>query len=71
MLGRGWRRSKRAASRIAHSPGLQFDHLFLVDLNVSMDFDSGECIRCLECTRCGHVRVTAPFLSPKEVKVDG
>ncbi len=42
-----------------------------VDLNVSMDFDSGECIRCLECTRCGHVRVTAPFLSPKEVKVNG
>ncbi len=42
-----------------------------VDLNVSMDFESGECIRCLECTRCGHVRVTAHFLSPKEVKVNG
>jgi len=42
-----------------------------MDLNVSLDFDSGECIRCLECTQCGHVHLTAPFLSPKEVKADG
>nr|ASQ41189.1 magnetosome protein Mad6 [Candidatus Magnetananas rongchenensis] len=28
-----------------------------VDLNVAVEFDSGECIRCLECTRCEHVKV--------------
>jgi polyferredoxin len=27
------------------------------DLTVAMDVDSGDCIRCLECTRCGHVKI--------------
>ncbi|MEI6126266.1 MAG: 4Fe-4S binding protein [Pseudomonadota bacterium] len=39
-----------------------------MDLNVAMDFESGDCIRCLECTRCGHVQVTAPLLLQKEVQ---
>ena len=32
-----------------------------MDLNVYADVDSGECIRCLECTRCEHVRLVTPF----------
>ncbi|HUV49765.1 MAG TPA: 4Fe-4S binding protein [Anaerolineae bacterium] len=32
-----------------------------MDLNVSIDFDSGDCIRCLECTKCGHVKLVTPF----------
>ncbi|MBF0413932.1 MAG: 4Fe-4S binding protein [Desulfamplus sp.] len=32
-----------------------------VDINVSIDGNSGECIRCLECTRCNHVKVCTPF----------
>ncbi|MBF0507481.1 MAG: 4Fe-4S binding protein [Deltaproteobacteria bacterium] len=34
-----------------------------MDLNVSLDFDSKDCIRCLECTRCGHVSLVTPFSS--------
>lgn len=32
-----------------------------MDLNVPLELNSGECIRCLECTRCGHVEVITPF----------
>ncbi len=32
-----------------------------VDLNVSLDSNSAECIRCLECTRCDHVKICTPF----------
>jgi len=38
-----------------------------MDLNVALEVDSGECIRCLECTRCGHVKLTSAFSMPKEV----
>jgi len=31
------------------------------DLNIAMDVDSGDCIRCLECTRCGHVKLSYAF----------
>ncbi|MBF0111453.1 MAG: 4Fe-4S binding protein [Desulfamplus sp.] len=41
-----------------------------VDINVSIDGNSGECIRCLECTKCNHVRVRTPFLSSKKGYVD-
>jgi len=34
-----------------------------VDLNVSVDVGSGECIRCLECTRCEHVHLISEFKS--------
>ncbi|MBF0525152.1 MAG: 4Fe-4S binding protein [Deltaproteobacteria bacterium] len=34
-----------------------------MDLNVSLDFNSKDCIRCLECTRCGHVSLVTPFSS--------
>ncbi|SLM32735.1 Putative 4Fe-4S ferredoxin (NapH-type), iron-sulfur binding membrane protein. Homology with gene DMR_41050 of RS-1. Named HMP4 in GenBank [Desulfamplus magnetovallimortis] len=34
-----------------------------VDINISMEEDSGECIRCLECTRCAHVKLSTPFSS--------
>ena len=34
-----------------------------MDLNIYLDVDSPECIRCLECTRCGHVRLLTPFKS--------
>jgi ferredoxin-type protein NapH len=37
-----------------------------VDINVSIDGNSGECIRCLECTKCNHVSVRTPFLSTKK-----
>ena len=30
-------------------------------LTVATDVDSGECIRCLECTQCEHVRMITPF----------
>lgn len=32
-----------------------------MDLAVPLEMNSGECIRCLECTRCGHVKLTTPF----------
>ena len=32
-----------------------------MDLNVYVDVDSKECIRCLECTQCGHVKLITPF----------
>lgn len=32
-----------------------------MDLVVPLEINSGECIRCLECTRCGHVKVTTAF----------
>jgi len=32
-----------------------------MDLVVPLEINSGECIRCLECTRCGHVKVASPF----------
>lgn len=35
-------------------------------LNVSLDADSAECIRCLECTKCGHVRLMTPSIPVKE-----
>ena len=38
-----------------------------MDLNVSVNFNSGDCIRCLECTRCGHVQVTTSFPIQREV----
>lgn len=39
-----------------------------MDLNIAIDCDSGECIRCLECTRCGHVQLTGPLILQKEVQ---
>ncbi len=39
-----------------------------MDLNVSLDLDSTDCIRCLECTRCGHVKLVTPFSNDKEVQ---
>lgn len=38
-----------------------------MDLNVYLDVDSSECIRCLECTQCGHVRLVTPSILAKEV----
>jgi len=32
-----------------------------MDLRVPLEINSPECIRCLDCTRCGHVKVTTPF----------
>ncbi|BAH77596.1 4Fe-4S binding protein [Solidesulfovibrio magneticus] len=32
-----------------------------MELDVALEHNSGECIRCLECTRCGHVRLVTPF----------
>jgi len=32
-----------------------------MDLIVPIEINSAECIRCLECTRCGHVVVSPPF----------
>ncbi|MBF0100849.1 MAG: 4Fe-4S binding protein [Desulfobacterales bacterium] len=34
-----------------------------MDLNVLLEVNSGECIRCLECTRCGHIQVESSFYS--------
>jgi len=39
-----------------------------MDLNIYTDADSPECIRCLECTRCGHVRLVMPSIPAKEVR---
>ncbi|MBF0396293.1 MAG: 4Fe-4S binding protein [Desulfobacterales bacterium] len=39
-----------------------------VDLNISIEVDSSECIRCLECTRCGHVRLVSPFKELGDVR---
>jgi len=32
-----------------------------MDLNVPLELNSGECIRCLECTKCGYVELTTAF----------
>jgi len=32
-----------------------------MDLDVPLEVNSGECIRCLECTRCGYVKLVTPF----------
>ena len=37
-----------------------------VDLNISLEVDSPECIRCLECTRCGHARLVTPSFTRRE-----
>ncbi len=39
-----------------------------MDLNVYVDVDSRECIRCLECTQCGHVKLITPFSLAREVQ---
>ena len=39
-----------------------------MDLNVYTDVDSPECIRCLECIQCGHVRLVTPSIPPGEVR---
>jgi polyferredoxin len=39
-----------------------------MDLNVYVDVDSPECIRCLECTQCGHVRLVTPFILAREMQ---
>lgn len=38
-----------------------------VDLYVPLESNSGECIRCLECTKCSHIRIVTPFSSQKEL----
>ena len=40
-----------------------------VDLHVPLESNSGECIRCLECTKCSHIKVVTPFSSQKEVHI--
>ena len=37
-------------------------------LDVYLDVGSPECIRCLECTKCGHVRLETPSILAKEVR---
>lgn len=39
-----------------------------MDLNIYLEVDSKECIRCLECTRCEHVRLITPFALAREVR---
>lgn len=39
-----------------------------MDLNVYMDVDSTECIRCLECTRCEYVKLVTPFSLARELR---
>jgi len=39
-----------------------------MDLNVYEEIGSKDCILCLECMRCGHVRVMTPFALPEEVR---
>ena len=39
-----------------------------MDLDVYTEVDSPECIRCLECTQCGHVRLVTPIIPSKEVQ---
>ena len=39
-----------------------------MDLNVYEEIGSKDCILCLECTRCGHVRLITPFALPEEVR---
>jgi ferredoxin-type protein NapH len=39
-----------------------------MDLDVSLDADSGDCIRCLECTKCGHVKLVTPFSHEENVR---
>lgn len=39
-----------------------------MDLNVYEDVDSKDCIRCLECTRCGYVRVITPLAVPERAQ---
>ena len=36
-----------------------------VDLNVYLDQNSKECIRCLHCTKCDYVKMITPFASPE------
>ena len=38
-----------------------------VDLDVERDYASEECVKCLECTRCGHIKLSwAPAAPEKE-----
>jgi polyferredoxin len=39
-----------------------------MDLDVFKERGSKDCILCLECTRCGHVRLMTPFVSTEEVR---
>jgi len=39
-----------------------------MDLDVYKDIGSKDCILCLECTRCGHVRVMTPIGSTEGVR---
>jgi len=39
-----------------------------VDLDVYVDANSMECIRCLECTKCDHVRLITPFAEAREFR---
>lgn len=39
-----------------------------MDLNICEDIDSKDCIRCLECVRCGYVRVIGPFVMREKVR---
>ncbi|MFC1587686.1 4Fe-4S binding protein [Planctomycetota bacterium] len=36
-----------------------------VDHKVYEDPNSPECVRCLQCTACKHVQITAPLLHPR------
>lgn len=38
-----------------------------MDLDVPVEYDSEECIRCLECTKCQHVRITTLFRMNEKV----
>ena len=38
-----------------------------MELNVALEANSTECIRCLECTRCDHVKLENPLRIPKKV----
>ena len=38
------------------------------DLDIYTEVDSPECIRCLACTQCEHVRLVTPTITPKEVQ---
>jgi ferredoxin-type protein NapH len=39
-----------------------------MDLNVAVEANSGECIRCLDCTRCDHVTLNNPFKLRQKVR---
>jgi len=36
-----------------------------MDLNIYLDPNAKECIRCLDCTQCGYVKVITPFTTPE------